>query len=96
MRVLQLTKKVPFPSKDGESMAILSIARSLVSNGVSVDLLSLNTNKHRFLSDLYDLDSTIYRSINMVEINTDFHPISFLINIISNIPYQISRFVKKD
>ena len=96
MRVLQLTKKVPFPSKDGESMAILSIARSLVSNGISVDLLSLNTNKHRFLSDLYDLDSTIYRSINMVEINTDFHPISFLINIFSNIPYQISRFVKKD
>jgi hypothetical protein len=48
MRVLQLTKKVPFPSKDGESMAIRSLASSLVSNGVSVDLLSLNTNKHRF------------------------------------------------
>ena len=96
MRVLQLTKKVPFPSKDGESMAILSLARSLVSNGVSVDLLSLNTNKHRFSSNLYDLDSTIYRSINMVEINTDFHPISFLINLFSSIPYQISRFVKKD
>ncbi len=96
MRVLQLTKKVPFPSKDGESMAILSLASSLVSNGVSVDLLSLNTNKHRFSSNLYDLDSTIYRSINMVEINTDFHPISFLINLFSSIPYQISRFVKKE
>lgn len=96
MRVLQLTKKVPFPSKDGESMAILSLASSLVSNGVSVDLLSLNTNKHRFSSDLHDLESTIYRSINMVEINTDFHPISFFINLFSNIPYQISRFVKKE
>ena len=96
MRVLQLTKKVPFPSKDGESMAILSLASSLISNGVSVDLLSLNTNKHRFSSDLDDLDSTIYRSIYMVEINTDFHPISFLLNLLSNIPYQISRFVKKD
>ena len=96
MRVLQLTKKVPFPSKDGESMAILSLASSLISNGVSVDLLSLNTNKHRFSSDLDDLDSTLYRSIYMVEINTDFHPISFLLNLFSNIPYQISRFVKKD
>ena len=96
MRVLQLTKKVPFPSKDGESMAIRSLASSLVSNGVSVDLLSLNTNKHRFSSDLDDLDSSLYRSIYMVEINTDFHPISFLINLLSNIPYQISRFVKKD
>jgi glycosyltransferase involved in cell wall biosynthesis len=96
MRVLQLTKKVPFPSKDGESMAIRSLASSLVSNGVSVDLLSLNTNKHRFSSDLDDLDSTLYRSIYMVEINTDFHPISFLLNLFSNIPYQISRFVKKD
>ena len=96
MRVLQLTKKVPFPSKDGESMAIRSLASSLVSNGVFVDLLSLNTNKHRFSSDLDDLDSSLYRSIYMVEINTDFHPISFLINLLSNIPYQISRFVKKD
>ena len=96
MRVLQLTKKVPFPSKDGESMAILSLASSFISNGVSVDLLSLNTNKHRFSSDLDDLDSTLYRSIYMVEINTDFHPISFLLNLFSNIPYQISRFVKKD
>lgn len=96
MRVLQLTKKVPFPSKDGESMAIRSLASSLISNGVSVDLLSLNTNKHRFSSELDDLDSNIYRSIIMVDINTDFHPISFLINLLSNIPYQISRFVKKD
>jgi polysaccharide biosynthesis protein PslH len=96
MHVLQLTKKVPFPSKDGESIAILSLASSLVSNGVYVDLLSLNTNKHRFSSDFYNLDSTSYRSINMVEINTDFHPISFLINFFSNIPYQISRFVKKE
>ncbi len=96
MRVLQLTKKVPFPSKDGESMAIISLASSLISNGVTFDLLALNTKKHRFSGDLFDLDSTIYRSINMVEINTDFRPISFLINIFSNLPYQISRFVKKE
>lgn len=77
-------------------MAIRSLASSLVSNGVTVDLLSLNTNKHRFSSDIDDLDSTLYRSIYMVEINTNFHPISFLINLFSNIPYQISRFVKKE
>lgn len=91
-----MTKKVPFPSKDGEGMAISSLANSLVSHGVSVDLLSLNTNKHRFSSDVNDIDSTLYRTINFVDINTDFHPISFLINLLSNIPYQISRFVKKD
>jgi glycosyltransferase involved in cell wall biosynthesis len=96
MRVLQLTKKVPFPSKDGESIAIRSLASSLVSNGVSVDLLSLNTNKHRFSGDLDDIDSRLYASFYMVDINTDFHPISFISNIISYLPYQIARFVKKD
>lgn len=96
MRVLQLTKKVPFPSKDGESVAICSLASSLVSNGVSVDLLSLNTNKHRFSGILDDIDSNLYRSIYLVDINTDFHPISFLSNLLTNIPYQISRFVTKD
>lgn len=96
LRVLQLTKKVPFPSKDGESMAIRSIASSLVSNGVLVDLLSINTNKHRFSGDLDDIDSTLYSSFYMVDINTDFHPISFITNLISYLPYQISRFIKKD
>lgn len=96
IHVLQLTKKVPFPSKDGESVAVCSLASSLVSNGVSVDLLSLNTNKHRFSGSLEDLDSTSYRSVYPVDINTDFHPISFFINLFSIIPYQISRFVKKD
>jgi glycosyltransferase involved in cell wall biosynthesis len=96
MRVLQLTKKVPFPSKDGESMAIRSLASSLVSNGITIDLLSLNTNKHRFSGNLDDIDSTLYASFYMVDINTDFHPISFISNLISYLPYQISRFVKKD
>lgn len=96
MRFLQLTKKVPFPSKDGESMAILSLVSSLLSNGVSVDLLSLNTNKHRFSGALDGIDSTLYASIYMVDINTDFHLISFINNLVSYLPYQISRFVKKD
>lgn len=95
MRVLQLTKKVPFPSKDGESLAICSLANSLISNGVSVDLLSLNTNKHRFLGNIDNIDSSYYRSVYKVEINTDIHLISFLFNLFSSIPYQISRFVKK-
>jgi len=95
MRILQLTKKVPFPSKDGESMAIRSLASSLVSNGVSVDLLSLNTKKHRFSGDLDYIDSTLYDSFYMVDIDTGFHLNSFLSNLFSNIPYQISRFVKK-
>jgi glycosyltransferase involved in cell wall biosynthesis len=96
MRFLQLTKKVPFPSKDGESMAIRSLASALVSNDVSVDLLSLNTKKHRFSGELSKIDSSLYSSFYKVDIDTDFHFSSFLINLLSNIPYQISRFVNKD
>jgi glycosyltransferase involved in cell wall biosynthesis len=96
MRFLQLTKKVPFPSKDGESMAIRSLASALVSNDVSVDLLSLNTKKHRFSGELSKIDSSLYSSFYKVDIDTDFHFSSFLINLLSNIPYQISRFIKKD
>jgi len=96
MRFLQLTKKVPFPSKDGESMAIRSLASALVSNDVSVDLLSLNTKKHRFSGELSKIDSSLYSSFYMVDIDTDFHLSSFIINLFSNIPYQISRFINKD
>lgn len=95
MHFLQLTKKVPFPSKDGESLAIISIANSIVSNGATIDLLSLNTNKHRFSGSINDIDSKVYSSFYMVDINTNFHISSFIINLFSYIPYQISRFINK-
>jgi glycosyltransferase involved in cell wall biosynthesis len=91
IKVLQLTKKVPFPMKDGESMAICSLAEAMVMNGLTVDLLSMNTQKHKGTLD--NLNLTFYNTIAMVDINTGFNLYSFITNLFSSIPYQLSRFI---
>jgi glycosyltransferase involved in cell wall biosynthesis len=95
MRVLQLSKKVPFPIKDGESMAICSLASSLSLHGVSVHLLALNTNKHKVLGTLENEIFSLYHAFSAVEINTNPNLFSFLTNLLTPYPYQLARFVNR-
>jgi hypothetical protein len=48
MRILQLCKKFPFPLKDGESIAVTALSRSMNALGHEVHLLAMNTSKHYF------------------------------------------------
>lgn len=92
MRILQLSKKVPFPIKDGESMAICSLAQSLKINGSTIDLLCLNTLKHKYSGEKDSIHLPYYNSITWIDINTQFDLFKFFLNLFSSIPYQISRF----
>jgi glycosyltransferase involved in cell wall biosynthesis len=93
IKVLQLSKKVPFQMKDGESMAICSLAESMVMNGFTVDILSLNTKKHKFTGSVDKEKFSYYNAISMVDINTSINLYSFITNLFSAVPYQISRFI---
>jgi polysaccharide biosynthesis protein PslH len=46
MKILQLCKKFPFPQKDGETIAITTMAKALNELGCEVNLLAMNTRKH--------------------------------------------------
>ncbi len=48
MKILLLTNKLPYPPKDGGSIATLNMITGLCDAGHSVTCLSLNTVKHRF------------------------------------------------
>ena len=48
LKILQLTKKFPFPIKDGEAIAIHALASSYKALGAEVTLLCMNTPKHFF------------------------------------------------
>ena len=93
IKVLQLSKKVPFQMKDGESMAICSLAESMVMNGFTVDILSLNTKKHKFTGSVDKEKFSYYNAISMVDINTSINLYSFITNLFSAVPYQLSRFI---
>lgn len=46
MKILLLCNKAPYPANDGSSIAIYNMALGLLSNGVEVHVLTINTKKH--------------------------------------------------
>ena len=92
MKILQLSKKFPFPLKDGESIAITSLARAFDEVGNDVTLLAMNTSKHWF--DIAQLPDTFnhYRAIHTVDIDNRLKPVAALRNLMSDRSYHIERF----
>ena len=97
MNILQLCNKVPFPLKDGGSIAILNLARGFVSGGNSVTILAMNTAKH--YCKLEDIPVEITSSINIIAVDIDasVSKIEALNNLFfSKLPYTGSRFFSND
>lgn len=94
MKVLQLSKKFPYPLKDGESIATSYLAKALSEQGVELTLLSMNTSKHR--TDLSTLPSSFdhYQAIYTVDIDNRLRPKDALLNLLfSKESYHIIRFI---
>lgn len=91
MNILQVTKKFPFPEKDGESIAICNLSRGLTNNGASVFLLAMNTSKHFYEYLETPLSLKHYTDVTAVPVRNSFNPISFLKSIFSSTPYHVIR-----
>ncbi len=94
MNILQIFNKVPYPPKDGGSVAVASFSEGFAKNGNKVDLLCLNTNKHH--TDLSAITNLLHKNItiNAVNINTDIRIIPALKNLLfSKLPYIAERFI---
>lgn len=92
MKILQLSKKFPFPLKDGESIAITNLARAFDELGNEVTLLAMNTSKHWF--DPAQIPETFnhYIAIHTVDIDNRLKPGAALRNLFSERSYHIERF----
>lgn len=92
MKILQLSKKFPFPLKDGESIAITNLARAFDQLGNEVTLLAMNTSKHWF--DPAQIPETFnhYNAIHTVDIDNRLKPGAALRNLFSDRSYHIERF----
>jgi glycosyltransferase involved in cell wall biosynthesis len=51
MRILQLANRVPCPPKDGEAIAILTMAKGFFLHGHQVTVLAMNTGEHHIEQD---------------------------------------------
>lgn len=96
MRFLVLTKKFPYPPKDGESLLISNFYKSLKSQNHIIDILSFNTIKHFFkITDLPEYENP-YENIWEIYLDNRVKILPALFNLFSNIPYNISRFINDD
>lgn len=93
INILQISKKIPFPQRDGESVANYALARGL-SNlvGVSIDLMSLHTNKHKTDEIEAIKNLSCYDKIEFISHDLNVDPFELVQHSISGDSYNINRF----
>jgi polysaccharide biosynthesis protein PslH len=97
MKILILANKMPYPAKDGGSLATLSLAQGLANSGNKVSILCISTPKHNF--PLSNIPETISSQIKIfsVFVDTRFNWVKAAINFLfSKIPYNAARFISKN
>lgn len=92
MKILLLTKKFPYPLKDGESQAIHGLSKSLSELGCEVSLLAMNTSKHFFSGKELPPQMAHYREVRTVAVDNSISPFDALGNLVRGTSYHISRF----
>jgi glycosyltransferase involved in cell wall biosynthesis len=93
MKILQLCKKFPYPLKDGESIAVSSLAGSLAKQGCEITLLAMNTSKHFFKSEKWPQALHYYRNIYTVQVDNRIKIKDAFFNLFSSESYHVARFI---
>lgn len=96
MKILQICSKIPFPSKDGGSLAMSTLTNGLLGEGHEVQVLAINTPKH-LIQDA-EIDQEYRKRVNYrsVFIDTSLKPFDAFLNLFSSSSYNVSRFYSKD
>ena len=92
MNILVLCKKVPYPSKDGESIVIMKDIEILKKMGHSLHVACLNTEKHFVNTQNYTEKKTYWLSFFDKKINTSVSLGTILNSIYKRSPIHIVRF----
>ena len=92
MRILQVCNKVPYPPKDGGCIAMYNMALGLVVSGNVVDILAIETPKHRNTHETGVLGPNL--TLKSVFVDTSIKVYQALLNLLfSRTPYNAERFI---
>ena len=89
MRILIIANKVPYPPKDGGSIATLTLAKHFSYLGHQVEVLAMNTSKHYF--NLDQLPSELSDHIKFIGVDTEA-PIS-VIGALNNLFFSEKSYI---
>lgn len=92
MRILQLCNKIPYPPKDGGTIAMYNIARGLADEGNSVDTLAMETLKHPASGNTEGMHPDITLQHVFVNTTVKWHQL-FLDLLFGKVPYIAKRFI---
>lgn len=93
MRILHLTYRVPYPANDGGAIAIYNMILGLVQNGCEIDLVAINTPKHK--QPVNAMKSLVNQYDVFVDTTISFPKLVKNI-FFSTIPYNVERFFSRD
>ena len=94
MRILQVTNKVPYPTKDGGAIACMNLTRGFSLLGHQVTILSMNTAKHNISLDEIPEPIKDLAEFRLVDVPARIYVISALWNLLfSKKPYNAVRFI---
>ncbi|MFC2121734.1 glycosyltransferase family 4 protein [Bacteroidota bacterium] len=97
MKILQLCNKLPYPPKDGGSIATLNLSKGFVESGNQVNIFAINTNKH--YTPLNEIPEKLTEKIQFhaVIVNTDLKFSKAFFNLFfTKKPYIAERFITKN
>ena len=93
MNILILANKLPYPPRDGGSIATLNLMTGLRDAGHRITLLAINTRKHPFPVDRIPHSVSDSIRIMAVDADTSIQPLAMAGNLLfSREPYIASRF----
>jgi glycosyltransferase involved in cell wall biosynthesis len=92
MKILQVCNKIPYPSKDGGSMAMHQLSESLSKLGQEVKVLAMNTSKQNFDPAVLPADYRQRFKPEYVFMDTRVKALDALLNLFSDKSYNIERF----
>lgn len=96
LKILILTPRVPFPLRDGGSIAMNQSIEGYLGQKCEVSLFALNTSRHWVdESTLPPLYSKL-KKIKTVFIKTDVNPLSAFFNLFTDKSYNVERFANKN
>jgi len=96
LKILILTPRIPYPMRDGGSIAMNQSMEGYLEQGCEVSMLSINTSRHwveeSTLPPIYD------RLVHFksVYVKTNVNPLSAFLNLFTDKSYNVVRFMNKD
>ncbi|MCD6598494.1 MAG: glycosyltransferase [Bacteroidales bacterium] len=93
MNILQLCNKVPYPPKDGGSLATWSLTSGMMQHGVKLKVISMQTSKHSQTNEELPPEIANNISYDIIPLNTDIKITRLIHNLLfSKLPYNLERF----